>query len=75
MKLNRIVLTTRTNEDMAVALPQVWRGLRLAGCSRVRVLAALATAWAKGDIRIDPAMPEAPKEPRILVGRPTSKTR
>jgi hypothetical protein len=73
-RLRDIKLTTRTREELAVALPQCWRTLRLAGFSRSSVLYALARAWKKGDIRIDPFMPVAPAEPRVTVhARPRSR--
>jgi hypothetical protein len=65
-RLRAIKLTTRTREELAAALPQCWRALRLAGFSRSSVFYAFVRAWKKGDIRIDPLMPLAP-EPRVTV--------
>jgi len=56
-----IKLTTRTREEMALALPQCWRMLRLAGFSRASVLWAFVCAWKKGDIRVDPRAPVGPR--------------
>lgn len=69
-QLRAIQLTTRSHEDMIVALPQVWRGLRLAGFSRPRILWALVRAARAGDIRIDPLMPAHEGEPRVTISKP-----
>lgn len=60
-KLNGIRLATRTREEMTVALPECWRALRSVGYRRRTLIVAFGRAWAKGDIRIDPALPAAPE--------------
>lgn len=67
-KLNGIKLTTRTREEMAEALPTCWRTLRAVGFGRRRLIVAFATAWGRGDIRIDPTLPPAP-EPHVINAR------
>lgn len=53
--LRRIRLVTPTREAMAVALPQLWRALRLMGYPRSTLIVAFARGWKAGDIRIGPA--------------------
>lgn len=67
-KLVDLSLVTRTNEEMAEALPACWRALRTAGYRRRTLIVAFTRAWWAGKIAVDPKWkPTLSSEPTVSV--------